>query len=162
MSSTANSEQQTYNEMNADRKTLVCYEDVRDVFLSRKESVFPMENHLDMGNQFIYNVKTPVNNDQGATKSYVDQKVTKSGDTMSGIVDMGGNEITGLFQIPPTLFQPPQNPTDTNMQKYFEDLRKNTTHDNHTSPFLIMKNFLSTSHLLNYSVQTTTTTIRWV
>ena len=34
-----NSKQQTFNGMNANRKTLVCYEDVRDVFVSRKESV---------------------------------------------------------------------------------------------------------------------------
>lgn len=67
---------------------------------------------------------------------------------------MGGNEITGLFQIPPTPFQPPQNPADTNMPKYIEDLRKNTTYDNHTSPFLIMKNVLAASHLSNYSAQT--------
>ena len=50
--------------MNTNRKTLVCYEDVRDVFISRKESVFPMESHLDMGNNYIYNVKSPINNDQ--------------------------------------------------------------------------------------------------
>ena len=52
--------------MNASRNTLVCYGDVRDVFVSRKESVFPMQTYLDMGDQFMYNVKTPVNNDQGA------------------------------------------------------------------------------------------------
>ena len=61
-----NSKQQTFNEMNANRTTLVCYEDVRDVFVSGKESVFPMETN--MGNQFIYNVKTPIN-DHGQTKS---------------------------------------------------------------------------------------------
>ena len=45
-----NSKQQTFGEMNASRNTLVCYEDVRDVFVSRKESVFPMATLLDMGN----------------------------------------------------------------------------------------------------------------
>ena len=65
-----NSKQQTFNEMNASRNILVCYEDTRDVFVSRKESVFPMETHLDMGNNYIYNVKTSVNNDQGANKSF--------------------------------------------------------------------------------------------
>ena len=60
-----NSNRQTFNEMDANRGTLVCYEDVRDVFVSRKESVFPMETYLDMGNHFIYNVKTPINIDQG-------------------------------------------------------------------------------------------------
>ena len=48
-----NSKQQTLNEMNANRITLVCYEDVRDMFVSRKESVFPMARNLDMGNNFI-------------------------------------------------------------------------------------------------------------
>ena len=61
-----NSKQQTFSEMNASRNTLVCYEDVRDVFVSRKEPVFPKQTRLDMGNNYIYNVKTAVNNDQGA------------------------------------------------------------------------------------------------
>ena len=34
-----NSNRQTFNEMDANRGTLVCYEDVRDVFVSRKECV---------------------------------------------------------------------------------------------------------------------------
>ena len=72
-----NSKQQTFSEMNASRNTHVCYEDVRDVFVSRKESVFPMQTHLNMGNNYIYNVKTPVNNDQGANNSYVDSKVAR-------------------------------------------------------------------------------------
>ena len=38
-----NSKHQTFNEMNTNRNTLACYEDVRYVFLSRKESVFLME-----------------------------------------------------------------------------------------------------------------------
>ena len=47
--------------MNTNRKTVECYEDVRDVFVSRKESVFPMETYLDMRNMnYIHNVKTPV------------------------------------------------------------------------------------------------------
>ena len=53
-----NSKQQTFIEMNASRNTLVCHEDVKDVFVSRKESVFPMQTNLDMGNNYIYNVKT--------------------------------------------------------------------------------------------------------
>ena len=55
-----NSKQQTFNEMNANRNTIVCYEDVRDVFVSRKESVFPMETYLNMGNHYIYNLKAPL------------------------------------------------------------------------------------------------------
>ena len=64
-----NSKQKTFSEMNASRNTLVCYEDVRDVFVSRKEPVFPKQTRLDMGNNYIYNVKTAVNNDQGANIS---------------------------------------------------------------------------------------------
>ena len=74
-----NSKQQTFSEINASRNTLVCYEDVRDVFVSRKESVIPMEIHLDMGNNYIYNVKTPVNNDQGANKSCAETKLSLTG-----------------------------------------------------------------------------------
>ena len=41
-----NSKQQTFNEMITIDETLVCYKDVRDVFISRKESVFPVETRL--------------------------------------------------------------------------------------------------------------------
>lgn len=68
---------QTFNEMNTNRKTLVCHEDVRDVFISRKESVFPMETHLDVGNNYIYNVNSPINNHQATNKGYVDGKLAK-------------------------------------------------------------------------------------
>ena len=82
------SKQQTFNEVNANRNTLVCYEDVRGVFVSRKESVFPMATHLDMGTNYIYNVKTPINNDQGVNKSYADTKLSLSGGLMTGNLDM--------------------------------------------------------------------------
>ena len=38
---------------------------------------FPMTTRLDIGNQFIYNVKTPTNNNQATNKEYVDGKLTK-------------------------------------------------------------------------------------
>ena len=80
-----NSKQQTFDEMNASRNTLVCYEDVRDVFVSRKESVSPVATYLDMEDNYIYNFKTPINGNQGAAdKSYVDQHIAKAGDTMLG------------------------------------------------------------------------------
>ena len=93
-----NSKQQTFSEMNKNRNTLVCYEDVRDVFVSRKESVFPMATHLDMGNNYIYNVKTPVNNDQGANKDYADTKLSLTGGVMQGNLDMNNNRIYNLAQ----------------------------------------------------------------
>lgn len=40
------SKQQTFSEMITIDETLVCYKDVRDVFISCKESVFPMETRL--------------------------------------------------------------------------------------------------------------------
>ena len=51
--------------------------------------------------------------------------IAKSGNTMSGDLNMGSNQISGLFQIPLTLFQLPPNTTDTNMQKIcFESYQK--------------------------------------
>ena len=66
-----NSNRQTFDEMGANGGTLVCYEDVREVFVSRKESVFPMETYLDIGKQFIYKVKTPINSDQGLSLIHI-------------------------------------------------------------------------------------------
>ena len=63
---------------------------------SRKESAFPMATYLDKGNNYIYNVKAPVNGNQGVNKSYIDQHVAKSGDMMSGSLNMGGNNFTSV------------------------------------------------------------------
>ena len=54
-----NSKQQTFSEMNASRNTLVCYGDVRDVFVSREESVFPMQTYLDMGKNYSITSRHP-------------------------------------------------------------------------------------------------------
>ena len=44
-----------------------------------------MAIYLDMENNYIYNVKTPITGNQGAAnKSHVDQHVAKAGDTMLG------------------------------------------------------------------------------
>ena len=40
-----------------------------------------METHLDMGNNYIYNVKSPINNDQATSKGYVDGKLAKKVNT---------------------------------------------------------------------------------
>ena len=93
-----NSKWQMFSEMNANRNTLVCYEDVRDLLVSRKESVFPMATHLDMGNNYISNVKTPVNNDQGANKSYAETKLSLTGGVMRGNLDVNNNGIYNLAQ----------------------------------------------------------------
>ena len=111
-----NSKQQTFSEMNANRNTLVCYEDVRNVFVSRKESVFPMQTHLNMGTNYIY-VKTPINNDQGVNKSYADTKLSLSGGVMQGNLDMNNNRIYNLAQ--PNGYNQPatKNYKDTNFLK---------------------------------------------
>ena len=59
-----NSKQQTFDETNASRNTLVCYKDVCEEFLSREESVSPMATYLHMGNNYIYNIRTPINGNQ--------------------------------------------------------------------------------------------------
>lgn len=43
------SKMQDFQTLNPNRNNLVSYEDVREIFVSREESVFPMETHLDMG-----------------------------------------------------------------------------------------------------------------
>ena len=76
-----------------------------------------MRSRLDMGNRFIYNVETPVNNDQGANN--VDQKVTKSGDTMSGGLNMENKKIINLA-----------NPTDDK-----DAVNKKYVNDNYSSSY---------------------------
>ena len=93
-----NSNRLTYDEMGWNGGTLVCYKDGREVFFSRKESVFLMETYLDMGKQFIYNVKTPLNSDQLVKKSYADTKLSLSGGLMTGNLDMNSNKIYNVAQ----------------------------------------------------------------
>ena len=112
-----NSKQQTFNEMNVNRNTLVCYEDVRDVFVSRKEYVFPMQTHLDMGNNYIYNVKKSINNDQRANKSYADTRLSLIGGVIQGNLDMNNNRIHHLAQPNGNNQPATKNYTDTNFLK---------------------------------------------
>ena len=51
-----------------------------------------------MGTNYIYNVKTPINNDQGVNKSYADTKLSLSGGLMTGNLDMNNNRIYNLAQ----------------------------------------------------------------
>ena len=51
-----------------------------------------------MGTNYIYNVKTTINNDQGVNKSYADTKLSLSGGLMTGNLDMNNNRIYNLAQ----------------------------------------------------------------
>jgi hypothetical protein len=73
-----------------------------------------MSGNLDMGSNLISNISTPVSGNDAANKTYVDDvvnliqqdvdainldlsaKVSKSGDTMTGILDMGSNLISNV------------------------------------------------------------------
>ena len=57
-----------------------------------------METYLDMGTNYIYNVKTPINNDHGVNKSYADTKLSLSGGLMTGNFDMNNNRIYNVAQ----------------------------------------------------------------
>ena len=62
-----------------DLKKVINYENIREIFLSRKES-FPMNADLNMNNHLIQNVKDPVNAYNGVNKKYVDDKVNSKAD----------------------------------------------------------------------------------
>ncbi|CAH3131269.1 unnamed protein product, partial [Porites lobata] len=64
-----NSKQQTCNEMNGSRNALVCYENIRDVFVS--DTRFNMVNHK------IINLGDPTSNKDATNKAYVDTNFLK-------------------------------------------------------------------------------------
>ena len=74
-----NSKQQSFSHLSANYDSLVSYSDVKNIFLSRKET-FPMEAGLDMGNHQIFNVKDPTVADHGTNKKYVDDEIDKKAD----------------------------------------------------------------------------------
>ena len=53
-----NSKQQNLSHLASNYDNLVSYDDVKNIFLSRKET-FAMEASHDTGNQTIFNVKDP-------------------------------------------------------------------------------------------------------
>ena len=69
------SKQQPYSNLILNYDNLVSYNDVKNIFLSREET-FPMKVGLDMGNNSIFNVKTPTAIDHGVNKGYVDTKTS--------------------------------------------------------------------------------------
>ena len=55
---------------------VISYESQREIFLSKKEGG-RMEQHIDMNNNFITNVKDPVNSDHCVNKKYVENQLEK-------------------------------------------------------------------------------------
>ena len=71
-----NSKQQNFSVLSSNYDNLVSYDDVKNIFLSRKET-FAMETGLNMGNHQIRNVKDPTIADHGVNKKYVDAETAK-------------------------------------------------------------------------------------
>ena len=112
-----NSAKRTFDQLKAATESLVSYEEVKENFIGINEAE-AMKTYLDMGDYFIYNVKTPTANDQASNKSYVDQTATNTlnaaamihatkqeltdylkkdgSDPMIGNLDMDGNRIFNL------------------------------------------------------------------
>ena len=72
-----NSKKRTFNQLKADTESLVSFEDVKENFIGINEAE-AMRTYLDMGDNFIYNVKTPISNDQATNISYVDTTATNT------------------------------------------------------------------------------------
>lgn len=62
-----NSKTRTFNQLKANDESLVNFEEVKENFVGIHEAE-AMKTYLDMGTNFIYNVKTPTNNDQAANQ----------------------------------------------------------------------------------------------
>ena len=72
-----NLKQQSFSHFSSNYDNLVSYDDVKNIFLSRKET-FAMETGLDMGNQTIFNVKDPTVSDHGANKKICGCRISKT------------------------------------------------------------------------------------
>ena len=84
-----NSKTRTFNQLKADNESLVSYEEVRENFIGINEAE-AMKTYLDMGDNLIYNVKTPIANDQAANKSYVDTTVSNTISTAATKQELAG------------------------------------------------------------------------
>ena len=90
-----NSKQRNLSELKTHYDSLVSFEEVKQNFLSLKET-FPMRTNLNMNQNFILNLKDPTTGKEPATKDYVDTKLALTGGTMTGAINMGTHEITNL------------------------------------------------------------------
>ena len=76
-------------------------EGINEIFL-RRDGRNTVIGTIDMRGNTLTNLRNPVLNHDVATKVYVDEnsdgvdKVSKTGDTMSGNLNMAGNRFTGL------------------------------------------------------------------
>ena len=72
----------------------ISYNTARNIFLSKKEGGSMLQS-LDMNNDFITNIKDPVNSDHATNKKYVDNQLVKKLDKNVDI-DMTNKSITNL------------------------------------------------------------------
>ena len=96
-----------------DLRQALSYESMREIFLSRRENT-PMRTNLNMSNHTIDNIKNGLNRDQVINKGQIDDELSLKADKsdllqylktngsypMKGSLNMGGNRITGLTQLP--------------------------------------------------------------
>ena len=77
---------------------VINYESQREIFLSRRES-FPMQADINMNNNFIQNIATPMSSHQVTNKGYCDYNFLnrQSGGVLMGSLSMNQND---LFEIP--------------------------------------------------------------
>ena len=80
--------------VHGDLNKVISYESQREIFLSKKEGG-RMEQPINMNNNFITNVKDPVNSDHCVNKKYVENQLEKKLDKGSDI-DMKNNSIINL------------------------------------------------------------------
>ena len=127
------SKQQTYHDLGTHYDNLVSYNDVKNIFLSRKDT-FPMETALDMGNQTIFNVKDPTVDDQGVNMRFVNTRFSQfAANPTLGETDLSGEKIVNLAT--------PTNDDDASNKKYVDDTDKKTSRPNFTRSDFDSKRF---------------------
>ena len=115
-----NSKQQSFSHLSANYDNLVSFSDVKNIFLSRKET-FAMQTDLDMGNHQIYNVKDPTVDDQGANMRFVNSQITQfAANPTLGETDLSGGKKKQILQLQPMMMMHPQKNMWMTLIKNFE------------------------------------------
>lgn len=91
-----NNKTRTFNQLIADDESLVSFEELKENFVGIHEAE-TMQTYLDMGNNFIYNVETPTDNDQAANKSFVDKEISDL-ETASNMAYVTKIELDNYFK----------------------------------------------------------------